>query len=211
MLSQNHLGRIPRADFTSEREYIGAKKCTRRTKPPRPRTILRRVAISVLTAITVLIVVFLTYASTYSWAIPRAKVALAGNDDALVFYPSGKVQCETYATQLLAIAQRGTDVFLVRTPLNFAFLDIDAADRVIGSGAYHYQHWCVGRHSLEGTMATVYADLRPNDYTEVVIEGDNHTQFGDYGTQDGGGTMIVSAEDQQEQTAGAVAKFMQAA
>lgn len=158
-----------------------------------------------------LIVVFLTYASTYSWAIPRAEVALAGNDDALVFYPSGKVQCETYATQLLAIAQRGTDVFLVRTPLNFAFLDIDAADRVIGSGAYHYQHWCVGRHSLEGTMATVYADLRPNDYTEVVIEGDNHTQFGDYGTQDGGGTMIVSAEDQQEQTAGAVAKFMQAA
>ncbi|MFC2646983.1 MAG: alpha/beta hydrolase [Coriobacteriaceae bacterium] len=43
------------------------------------------------------------------------------------------------------------------------------------------------------------------------MEGDNHTQFGDYGTQDGDGTVIVSAEDQQEQTAGAVAKFMQAA
>ena len=177
----------------------------------RPRTILRRVAISVLTAITVLIVVFLTYASAYSWAIPRAEVALAGSDDALVFYPSGKVQCETYAAQLLAIAQRGTDVFLVRTPLNFTFLDMDAVDRVIDSDAYHYQYWCIGRYSLGGTMATVYAGLRPDDYTEVVIEGDNHTQFGDYGTQDKDGTAIVSTKDQQEQTADTVTKFMQAA
>ena len=154
---------------------------------------------------------FLTYASAYSWAIPRAEVALSGSDDALVFYPSGKVQCEIYAARLLAIAQRGTDVFLVRTPLNFAFLDMDAADRVIDSGAYHCQHWCVGRHSLGGTMVAVYAELRPEDYPEVVIEGDNHAQLGDYGTQDEDGTAIVSAEDQQEQTANTVARFMQAA
>lgn len=254
---------------------MNSKKNTQRHKPSKPRVLLRRIAIVVLAAVAVLTVAFLAYASTYSRATPRAEAALAGSDDvtvtqtstgylfdgpgtddALVFYPGGKVQCEAYAAQLLAIAQRGTDVFLVRMPLNFAFLDMDATDGVIDSDAYHYQHWYVGGHSLGGAMAAVYAadhtdqldglvvlaayptkslrspgfrmlsvygsedgqadkltshaDLRPDDYTEVVIQGGNHAQFADYGTQDGDGTATISAEDQQEQTAEAVEESTQA-
>lgn len=33
-----------------------------------------------------------------------------------------------------------------------------------------------------------------------VIQGGNHAQFGNYGTQDGDGIAAVSAEDQQKQT-----------
>jgi len=39
----------------------------------------------------------------------------------------------------------------------------------------------------------------------VVIDGGNHAQFGDYGTQRGDGTASISREDQQQQTATAIA------
>ena len=236
--------------------------------------ILRRIALGLLAALAVVVVAFLVYASTYSRATSRAQTALAGSDtvrvtttqngyifdgpgtqDALVFYPGGKVQCEAYAAQLEAIAERGTDVFLVRMPLNFAFLNMNAADAIIDSDDYHYDHWYVGGHSLGGAMAAVYAadhtdefdglvvlaayptkslrapgfrmlsvygsedgqvdklrshaDLRPDDYTELVIEGGNHAQFGDYGAQDGDGTATISTEEQQERAADAVASFTQ--
>lgn len=37
----------------------------------------------------------------------------------------------------------------------------------------------------------------PEDYTEAVIEGGNHAQFGNYGAQRGDGTPAVTAEEQQ--------------
>ncbi|MCR9037147.1 alpha/beta hydrolase [Tractidigestivibacter montrealensis] len=113
---------------------------------------LRRVALGLLAALAIVVVAFLAYASTYSRATARAEAALAGSDsvrvtatangylfdgpgteDALVFYPGGKVQCEAYAAQLESIAEKGTDVFLVRMPLNFAFLDIERR------GLHHWQ------------------------------------------------------------------------
>ncbi len=48
----------------------------------------------------------------------------------------------------------------------------------------------------------------PDDFTEVVIEGGNHAQFGDYGKQEGDGQASVSAEEQQRQTAEAIDNFV---
>lgn len=236
--------------------------------------VARRVALCVLAVLVAAVVAFLVYASNYAKPTARAESALAGSDsvqvlttesgylfdgpgtqDALVFYPGGKVQCEAYAAQLESIAQKGTDAFLVRMPLNFAFLNMNAADTIIGSSDYEYEHWYVGGHSLGGAMAAVYAadhtsqldglvvlaayptkslrqpgfrmlsvygtedgeinklrshaDLRPQDYTELVIEGGNHAQFGDYGPQEGDGVATISAQEQQERTAEAVAAFTQ--
>lgn len=146
-------------------------------------------------------------------------------------------------------------MFLIRMPLNFAFLNMNAADSIIGSGDYEHEHWHVGGRSLGGAMAVVYAadntsqldglvvlaayptkslrhpgfrmpsvygtedgevdklrshaDLRPQDYTETVIGGGNHAQLGDYGTQEGDGVATISAQEQQERTAEAVAAFTQ--
>lgn len=44
----------------------------------------------------------------------------------------------------------------------------------------------------------------PKHSTEVVIEGGNHAQFGNYGLQDGDGTARISADEQQRQTAQAI-------
>ena len=48
----------------------------------------------------------------------------------------------------------------------------------------------------------------PEDYTEVVIEGGCHAYFGAYGSQDGDGEPSISAEQQWEITAQAVAEFV---
>ncbi len=40
----------------------------------------------------------------------------------------------------------------------------------------------------------------PSDFTEYVIQGGNHAQFGDYGKQKGDGEASVDSEDQLEET-----------
>lgn len=53
------------------------------------------------------------------------------------------------------------------------------------------------------TYAEDAANL-PDDSSEVVIEGGNHAQFGDYGAQAGDGEAEITPEEQQAQTAQAV-------
>ena len=40
--------------------------------------------------------------------------------------------------------------------------------------------------------------LMPVDFTEYVIEGGNHAQYGDYGIQKGDGTATITAEEQRD-------------
>ncbi len=44
----------------------------------------------------------------------------------------------------------------------------------------------------------------PEDYTETVIEGGNHAQFGSYGVQKGDGEAVIPAEEQWEQAVQAI-------
>ena len=48
----------------------------------------------------------------------------------------------------------------------------------------------------------------PEDYTEHVIEGGCHAQFGHYGRQKGDGTPSITAEMQTEETVQAVTDFL---
>ena len=48
----------------------------------------------------------------------------------------------------------------------------------------------------------------PEDYTEHVIEGGCHAQFGHYGRQKGDGTPSITAEMQTEETVQAVTEFL---
>ena len=76
-------------------------------------------------------------------------------------------------------------------------------------GAYIY-----GDYPAENTL-TVYGSLNQSvedriDYTENVIEieGGNHAQFGNYGSQKGDPPATISAQDQQAQTVEAIQKFL---
>ena len=48
----------------------------------------------------------------------------------------------------------------------------------------------------------------PQDTTETVIDGGCHAGFGSYSAQKGDGTPTISAEEQQRQTADALAAWM---
>ena len=78
-----------------------------------------------------------------------------GTEDALVFYPGAKVEPTAYLPLLTSLAEDGVDCFLVRMPLNMAFLDMNAAARL--QRAYPYSHWYVGGHSLGGACAALFA------------------------------------------------------
>ena len=49
----------------------------------------------------------------------------------------------------------------------------------------------------------------PDDYTEIVLAGGNHGQFGDYGPQSGDGTATISTVQQQKQTVEAITAFIE--
>lgn len=168
-----------------------------------------------------------------------------GEDAAVVFYPGGKVEEESYAPLLQQLAAQGIDAFLLEMPFRLAVFDMDAADDVVGD--YDYDQWVMAGHSLGGVAAASYASehadevdglvllasypteeiseqtkmlsiygsedqvLNMESYDEsrnlwsaqteeVVIEGGNHAQYGNYGEQKGDGEATVSAEEQQEET-----------
>lgn len=53
-----------------------------------------------------------------------------------------------------------------------------------------------------------YLDHYPKRFEEIVIEGGNHAQFGDYGKQKGDGAARITAKEQQKQTADAIALML---
>ena len=48
----------------------------------------------------------------------------------------------------------------------------------------------------------------PDGMTEVVIDGGNHAQFGEYGSQEGDGEAAISGEEQREVTVDTIIKFI---
>lgn len=53
--------------------------------------------------------------------------------------------------------------------------------------------------------------MMPADAAEVVIEGGNHAQFGDYGEQAGDGAPGITGQEQRDQTVDAIVNWMDAA
>ena len=167
------------------------------------------------------------------------------DENAMVFYPGGKVDEKAYIPLLYRFAEEGMDVCLVKMPFHLAVFGIDKADEVMPQ--YDYENWYIGGHSLGGAMGAAYAaghadELRgvvllaaygtkklddplkeivvygsedgvlrlnklregrqfaPKQYFEHVIEGGNHALFGNYGEQEGDGTGLISAQEQQAET-----------
>ena len=86
---------------------------------------------------------------------------------ALVFYPGARVEPESYAPLLQALAEAGVDVHIPRMPFNLA-LDIDVAEDIMSM--YSYDHWFIGGHSMGGAMAARYvAGAGENTNIEAVV------------------------------------------
>ena len=73
----------------------------------------------------------------------------------------------------------------------------------IAFGIYVSEDGVLNREKYEADRINL-----PQDTTETVIDGGCHTGFGSYGAQKGDGTSTISAEEQQQQTADALAAWM---
>ena len=102
--------------------------------------------------------------------LPDGCIAFVADDPVagMVFYPGARVQPEAYAPLLTQLAREGVTCVLVKPPLDFALLDIDAADGVreqfpeIGT-------WLLGGHSLGGVAACEYLAQHGSDCDGVVL------------------------------------------
>ena len=73
----------------------------------------------------------------------------------------------------------------------------------IAFGVYVSEDGVLNRKKYEADRTNL-----PQDTTETVIDGGCHAGFGSYGAQKGDGTPAISAEEQQQQTADALAAWM---
>ena len=170
-------------------------------------------------------------------------------DTAMIFYPGAGVEETAYAPLLHALAAEGMDICLVGAPMQLAFLNPHAVDRILNEIDHPVIYY--GGHSLGGSIIAFCSDHSDGrlkglimlasypakalpagldelvivgsedgiidrkrldrsrvyvsgSYTEEVIEGGNHAQFGSYGKQHGDGTALISQDEQISRTIGII-------
>ena len=64
-------------------------------------------------------------------------------------------------------------------------------------------------HVLNMEKLVEYRPMLPEDHLEIVLEGGNHAQFGNYGEQAGDGTATISTADQQKMTVEEIKQFIE--
>ncbi|ORX42082.1 hypothetical protein BCR36DRAFT_587483, partial [Piromyces finnis] len=242
------------------------------------KNIILKTVLGIVTGIIILILViligFLIYLRIYSHATENALSFMndkdevtvkkidtgyffdgPGTENALIFYPGGKVEETAYAEILHGIAKQGIDCFLVKMPFRMALFSINKANKVIENNSDKgYKNWYIAGHSLGGAMAGYFVNsysekvngfallaaystkpipesvhvlsivasndkvlqwekyndykknLPSNNFNEIIIQGGNHGQFGDYGKQKGDGEATISLEEQHKQIIEAIIK-----
>lgn len=139
--------------------------------------ILKRVVLTLLIFVILVIIGFVLWAETPSQPteialqalISGAQVIVTEHSDFItfepanqrtstgfIFYPGGRVDYRAYAPVLREIAEQGYFVAVVKVKLNLAIFDTNAADAVI-DGNPHIGQWAVGGHSVGGVAAGIYA------------------------------------------------------
>lgn len=83
----------------------------------------------------------------------------------VIFYPGGRVKPEAYAAFAHDLAETGRHVFVIKMPLNFAFLGQDKAEKVYDK--YPDERFVLGGHSLGGPFAARFAVAHPDQVAGI--------------------------------------------
>lgn len=86
----------------------------------------------------------------------------------LIFYPGGKVEAESYAPLMHALAEKGILSILVTMPGNLAVLDMNAAEGICEQYP-EIEDWYMSGHSLGGSMAASYIAKNPEDFDGIIL------------------------------------------
>lgn len=153
------------------------------------------------------------YANDYYKAAATARKAMMGSDvigvtesddyyrffdknqesaKGIVFYPGGKVEETAYAPMLIALAENGYEVYLVKMPAKLAIFGMNAAEDIFEDAA-HIEEWTMMGHSLGGAMAASFSAGHDEEVDRLVLLAAYSTEdltdkdievFSFYGTED---------------------------
>lgn len=148
---------------------------------------LKNIMKLLLGLVAVFILVFLVYVMDYNKAnsdldtyISESEIGIydedgiivvdgdKNNENALIFYPGGKVEYIAYLPLLEEIAGYGYDCYMVNFPFNLAVLDSDKADLVLEK--YDAENWYLMGHSLGGAMGSAYIVER-TEFSGLILLG----------------------------------------
>lgn len=87
---------------------------------------------------------------------------------AVIIYPGAFAEPSAYIARYAELAQKGIAVFIIRSPLNFALLDVNRADRIMRENP-HITHWYVAGHSLGGVAACDYAKSHQQKLSGLIL------------------------------------------
>lgn len=86
----------------------------------------------------------------------------------IIFYPGGKVEAESYAPLMHALAKEGVLSILVTMPGNLAVLDMNAADGICEQYP-EIESWYMAGHSLGGSMAASYISENAKNFEGIIL------------------------------------------
>lgn len=87
---------------------------------------------------------------------------------AIIFYPGGKVEPESYSVLARSIALEGYLVIIAPMPLNLAVLGANSANDIITEFS-EIENWLMVGHSLGGTMAAKYTYDHPSLISGLIL------------------------------------------
>ena len=157
-------------------------------KNQKKKSFPRRVFLCLLAVLLAVCIAFDIYVSDYYHADPAAEDALVSDDVVSV------------------TEQNGNWVFAPESPTaGLIFYPGGKVENTAYAPLLHdlAEDGVLNREKYEADRTNL-----PQDTTETVIDGGCHAGFGSYGAQKGDGTPTISAEEQQRQTADALAAWM---
>ena len=140
----------------------------------------KKIVITIISTIAVLLIAAATYVhfSTYrpssvaqqaaksSQTIDNATVFKAKhNKMTVIFYTGAMVQPNSYSIWAKQVANAGYTVKIMHFPLNMAFFNTNAADKLAGKNEYYV----VGGHSLGGAIASRYGHNSHNNHLRGIF------------------------------------------
>lgn len=106
-------------------------------------------------------------AESYIVIMPKNSTPGVFSDNGIIFYPGGLVDYRSYLPLLTSCAEKGIACFIVKMPLDFAFMNKRAAGKIVKLHP-EIKNWYMAGHSLGGAMAASYAS-KHNEVFEGLI------------------------------------------
>jgi hypothetical protein len=86
----------------------------------------------------------------------------------IIFYPGGKVEAESYAPLMDALAEEGVLSILVTMPGNLAVLNMNAADGICEQYP-EIESWYMAGDSLGGSRAASYISVNADNFDGIIL------------------------------------------